>query len=162
MAQNLAQKKSTFRRVGNTNVPHKPPSKSRNWCFTLNNPTYIEDDTIQCEKFERTCKIFCYQLEIGENGTEHFQGTIGYTNAICFNTMKRLLPRAHWEPCHNLKRALAYCSKFNTRKKDTIPRTFNYEVFNDGKPLTQGDVHDYVAQQMIAFLRAENIQIAGL
>jgi len=147
MAQIMAQKKATFGGIGNTNVPRAPLLKARNWCFTLNNYTLDDIGTILCENRHENLKVYCFQEEIGESGTPHLQGTIGYKNAIHFNSVRKLLPRAHWEKCKSLKSALAYCSKFESRKKDTIPYTFRYTVFNDGKPLTDWDICEELYRQ---------------
>ncbi len=100
----------------NTNkVPKSTPSKCRNWCFTLNNYTENEISTIIREKDNSRCNKYCFQEEKGDNGTPHLQGTLAYKHAISFNTVKKLLPKAHWEKARSLNRALAYCCKKDTR-----------------------------------------------
>ena len=136
MTQNLAQNKSTFRGVGNTNVPHYPPQKTRNWFFTLNNYTKKDIGTIFDEKLKLNLKQFCFQEEIGKNGTPHLQGVLAYSNAISFSSRKKLLPRANWSPCKNLKRALAYCCKEDTRNGKTW--TYNYEI-----PMTDKEFEEW-------------------
>lgn len=53
-------------------------TQARNWCFTINNPTAfldslaVEDDVLYA----------VWQLESGQNGTEHFQGYIMFTRPL--------------------------------------------------------------------------------
>ncbi len=126
MAQKLAQNKSTFQGKGNTYVPHLSPSKTRNWFFTLNNYTKKDIGTIFDEQLKMNLKQYCFQEEIGENGTPHLQGVIAYNNAVHFSSMKKLLPRANWQSCKNLKKSLAYCCKEDTRSDKTW--VFNYKI----------------------------------
>lgn len=46
--------------------------RSRYFCFTLNNPTHDIDDAL-LEQFG--CTYVVFQLERGESGTYHYQGT---------------------------------------------------------------------------------------
>lgn len=137
MEQKLEQKNSTFIQESNTKVANTPPSKGRNWCFTLNNHITKDIDTILRLKLITECKQFCFQEEKGKNGTPHLQGVIAWKNAVSFNTVRKLLPRAHWEKAYNLKKALAYCCKADTRYGMIC--THNYTIFNDGRPLTRAD-----------------------
>ncbi len=109
--------------VCNTIIPLK---RNRNWCFTLNNYTKSDIAQLHKEKHDLSLKKFCFQEEKGENGIPHLQGVIAYSNAKSFSSMKKLLPKAHWEKCRNLKAALAYCSKDETRFGETF--TYNYTV----------------------------------
>ncbi len=158
----MEQKKRTFRK-GNTSNVRKDEndvlSKTRNWCFTLNNYTKKDIDTIYDEKLKLNLKQFCFQEEKGENETPHLQGTLAYKNAISFNTMKKLLPTAHWERCKNLKKSLTYCSKAETRIGKTY--THNYTIFNEGRELTYEDVNKYVMEQHLADALEHNV-LSGL
>lgn len=85
-------------------------SRSRNYCFTLNNYTDLEvADLARAE-----CKWLGYGKEVGENLTPHLQGL------VCFATMKSLaqvkkLPgfaRAHLEKMRgSFEQAKTYCAK---------------------------------------------------
>ncbi len=111
---------------GNTKLP---PKRNRNWCFTLNN--YKENDITQLhvEKENVSCKQFCFQEEKGENNIPHLQGVISYKEGKTFNVMKKLLPKAHWEICRNLKASLSYCSKERTRVGNIY--TYHYTVVKE-------------------------------
>jgi len=85
-------------------------SKSRGWTFTLNNYTTEDIDhikTLECE--------YLFQEETGESGTKHLQGMLYYKNAVAFNSVRNLLPRAHIEKMKNKIASIKYCSKEDTR-----------------------------------------------
>lgn len=83
------------------------------WCFTINNPTTLLDvgeDTL--------VRYAIYQLEIGESGTEHFQGYIEFKRSCKLGRVKRALDdnTAHCEPRKGSQlEAIAYASKADTR-----------------------------------------------
>ena len=95
-----------------------PPTKSRAYCFTLNNPT--EEDLIS---YHTSLQIWneiyhVIGLEIGEQSqTPHLQGYVYFKNPISFSSMKKKLLTAHIEsakasPADNLR----YCAKENYAK----------------------------------------------
>lgn len=88
--------------------------KSRNWCFTLNNPTE-EERSILLPNLPPGAKFVKFQLEKGDSGTPHYQGLIIMKNACRLSSMKSLLTRAHWEPMKSLKGSLAYVEKMDSR-----------------------------------------------
>lgn len=96
---------------GNT-ITSSINSKSRKWCFTLNNWTIDEFDTMT-QTFVSKGWSFIMGKEIGvKNKVPHIQGYVDHKNAIRFDTLKKLMPRA------NLRSALGsrkdnykYCSK---------------------------------------------------
>ena len=85
------------------------PTRTRGWCFTLNNYTteeLINLDNIQCQY------IICGK-EVGKQGTPHIQGYIHYDHAVRFAQVKKALgPRAHIEARKKtLAEAIEYCKK---------------------------------------------------
>jgi len=92
--------------------------QSQFWVFTINNP---EDDDIL--RFPRNkYQFLIYQYEIGENGTEHIQGYVIMNSNVRFSTMKKMVPRAHFEArLGTHEQAVNYCSKLETRKENTEP-----------------------------------------
>lgn len=97
--------------------------KSRGWCFTLNNPFdhgVIPGDFITLlDNFIRKGKIvyWIFQYEIGEQGTEHYQGYLHTKRAVpkqyLINKISNVASfrPAKGSPKHNK----AYCSKLDTR-----------------------------------------------
>lgn len=89
--------------------------KGRNWMFTVNNPESNElpERWKECSEWIRWIK---WQLEKGENGTEHLQGYLVAKNAVRFGTLKKLCAQAHWEPRYgNHNQAKDYVGKEDTR-----------------------------------------------
>jgi len=82
---------------------------SRAWVFTLNNPT-------EELKFGPEVKFATWQLEQGENGTNHYQGYIIMAKPTRLTGMKKVLPRAHLEIRRGThEEAAAYANKADTR-----------------------------------------------
>lgn len=83
-------------------------SRSRGWCFTLNNPTATCTDVLN----ELECRYLVYGREVGESGTEHLQGYVEFANAKPLGGVKKVLERAHWE-CRKgtPEEASQYCKK---------------------------------------------------
>ncbi len=100
--------------VGNT----RPPSRSRNWVFTLNNYTSNDINMICTNDYK-----YVFQKEIGEKGVKHLQGALFYENGRSFAAMKKDFPRMHIEICKKKDRAILYCTKLDTREYGTFPYT---------------------------------------
>lgn len=91
---------------GNTKL-----QRARKWCFTLNN--YTDQDLSQLsQQFETTCKFYIIGKEVGENGTPHLQGYFEREHQVRFDTLKKIIPKAHLEIAKgNRKQNIEYCSK---------------------------------------------------
>lgn len=82
--------------------------KSKNWCFTLNNPAPDYHDLDLLKGYDY-CII---GEEVGEDGTPHYQGFVQMPTRKELTAMKRLLPRAHLEPMEaTSEEARDYCKK---------------------------------------------------
>lgn len=83
-------------------------SKARGYCFTLNN--YTEDDYNSI-----ICIASVYLIvgkEVGESGTPHLQGFIYFENPRAFSAVKKMIPKAHIEPMKGTAmQASEYCKK---------------------------------------------------
>lgn len=102
-------------------------SRSRSWCFTVNN--YTEQDRDQLRAL--SCQYLVFGYERGEEGTPHLQGYVHFKSAKTMSAVKKLLPRAHLEERRaTVDRAVEYC------KKDG-----DYEEFGD-KPMSQKEKGD--------------------
>lgn len=110
--------------LGNT----RPVSKGRKWCITMNNYTTDEYDNMEMH-FKKKCWIYIIGKEVGTNGTAHLQVYVETKNAIHFNSLKKLFPRAHIEKAKgNKEQNRKYCSK----DSDFIT---NIEIPKEPKPL---------------------------
>lgn len=90
-------------------------TRARGWCFTINNPTEVPN-------VYGKCKYCIYQLEKGDNDTEHYQGYIEFQNQRRFSTVKKLLGKnAHIERRQGTRdQARDYCMKSQTKIGETI------------------------------------------
>lgn len=72
-------------------------------------------------------------MEVGKEGTPHYQGFLKTPNKPAFSTVKKALPRAHIEPARMPKKLENYVHKEETRvalvdgKKSEIPTLFAYQ-----------------------------------
>lgn len=90
-------------------------TRARHWFFTENNP---EGDLVALFEFYVADGLIDYatfQLEVGEDGTEHHQGYVNFKKQTLFSTVKKILPRAHWQLCLDPIAARAYCQKSDSR-----------------------------------------------
>lgn len=86
-------------------------SRSRGWCFTINNPTI--EDSINVDNLKSHVVYYCYGTERGsETNTLHFQGFVYFKHGVTMRRVKLLLPRAHLELQRGtVKQAVEYCKK---------------------------------------------------
>ncbi len=108
---------TTEKQVGNTKYTYKRVrNRARSWFFTLNNYTPLCMDNLAQAFQQYGSEKYIFQEEIGENKTPHLQGIVSFgKRTIEFSTMKKISDKAHWEKCQNLKAAIKYCSKKETR-----------------------------------------------
>jgi len=99
---------------GNTKTSTPPPAssdKSRGWCWTLNN--YTEEEY---ESMKQWCATVPQQYvigkECGKQGTPHLQGYVYKKETLRFSALKKVCERAHWEKAKgNPKQNYEYCTK---------------------------------------------------
>lgn len=83
-------------------------TRSRNWCFTLNN--YTDDEYVLIKNIE--CKYIVIGKEVGESGTPHLQGYVHFAHAKAFTAVQKLIKRAHLEVMRGTAlEASTYCKK---------------------------------------------------
>jgi len=83
-------------------------SRSRCWCFTINNYKKNLKDLDKCKDWQ----YMIVGHEVGEEGTPHLQGFVIFNKRIMFNTVKKYLPKAHIEVMQgNSLQASDYCKK---------------------------------------------------
>lgn len=84
---------------------------ARFWCFTLNNPDGLLDVTLE-EWLDNGLRYAVYQHEVGESGTEHFQGYLELDRGQRLSYVAARLPGAHLEQRRGTQeQAIAYCKK---------------------------------------------------
>lgn len=108
-----------------------PPERNqgRRWCFTLNNPP--ADFALATWANLRGA---VWQIERGEQGTEHVQGYCEFDSPKRLGAVRQLCPRAHWELARGTSQQnQAYCSKEEGRVAGP---------FTHGKLTTQGARRD--------------------
>jgi hypothetical protein len=84
-------------------------SRSRNWCFTLNN--YSEEELNNVEHVE--CRYAVVGQEIApDTGTHHLQGYICFKSDKTLAGVTKLIPRAHFEVAKgDIDANFTYCTK---------------------------------------------------
>lgn len=83
-------------------------SRSRGWCFTLNNFSEAERDEILAIE----CQYLIVGRERGAEGTPHLQGFVQFENKKSLSQVKALNQRAHWEETKgSIDQNITYCSK---------------------------------------------------
>lgn len=89
----------------------KKRPQSKYWCFTLCNPvTYEEPQSL------RNYEYLVYQVEVGDEGTEHLQGYVCFKNRTKLSSIKKIMPTAHLEMRGGThEKAKGYCMKEDTR-----------------------------------------------
>ena len=84
-------------------------------------------------------KYCIFQLERGENGTEHFQGALIFSIGKRFKNVKRYLPTAHLEKARGSNSQMRdYCSKEDTR----VEGPFELGEFAEERDRT--DIKDFI------------------
>lgn len=95
---------------------------ARRWCFTLNNPTPEERDTLRQIGENITnlpwLEYLVYGFEVGEQGTPHLQGFLILSARMRFTTINNHIwgqtnnQRIHWEVTRGTpQQAADYCKK---------------------------------------------------
>lgn len=106
-------------------------TRTRYWCWTLNNYTQEECDHIRNLQHHDNVRYITYGIEVGEGGTPHLQGFIYLFRHQKFPYLKNLLgQRVHLEAMRGQPgEAISYCHKqgeyweHGERPADQTPRT---------------------------------------
>jgi hypothetical protein len=135
---------------GNTKplFPKKQDGASKKWCFTLNNYSVEEKNSIS-----KLCldNIGIIGDEVGDEGTPHLQGYIKFNKAIRLTALKKINNRIHWEKSKGTdKENFLYCSKDNNFIQniydDDVLTCPKHEIFNKlleviEKPVNKRHIH---------------------
>lgn len=119
--------KLTRNSIGSTPDQDKPQGKLRNCCFTWNNP----DDLARIEAKLRAWRgvtYMVYGLEKSKEGTPHLQGYCEFKGQKEWDTVKKMMEGAHFEPRHGTAEGAAkYCKKGEQSHE-------NYDLEGDASP----------------------------
>jgi len=99
-------------------------AKSRNWCFTINNPT----DEFE---FPSNVKMLIANREIGSSGTPHHQGYAEFNTSVALSHLRNWNGRGHYEIRKgNQSQAVIYCLKdfIGEDGKPTFPYNVSLEA----------------------------------
>ena len=126
-----------------SNQPNKP---ARNYCFTLNNPS----DELRANPATLitadipSVRYAIWQLELGEEGTPHFQGYLELERPQRYSALSSStnLKGAHFEArCGSREQAREYCRKEETRSSGP----WEYGVWSDKSQGKRSDLEGVVA-----------------
>jgi len=108
--------------------PAAKPIKARDWCFTVNNYSTQEVETIKAWETTQSMKYLVFGFERApETDTPHLQGYVYWNNARSFTALKELCPRAHWTRARgDSLQNREYCLK--TRPQDAAPNAEWHEA----------------------------------
>lgn len=95
---------------GNTKPPRKRCTPSKRWCFTLNNYSDQEMETLELSFKSAKCE-YVIGREVGEEGTPHLQGYI--ESPVKIRPVEKFkTERVHWEKCKGTREEnVVYCTK---------------------------------------------------
>lgn len=86
--------------------------QSRNWVFTLNNPTQADEEALKTHLAVGAFAYLAYQKEVGDSNTPHLQGYVQLPRKGRLGGLKTLIPRAHLQiRAGTHDQAVHYCSK---------------------------------------------------
>ena len=87
-------------------------AQTRAWVFTLNNPDRGTSIPPSEDPLTWGTQYVIFQLERGESGTPHLQGYCLFPTNRRLAALRRLAPKAHWEPRRGShEQARDYCRK---------------------------------------------------
>jgi len=80
-------------------------AKSRNWCFTINNP----DDSFD---YPSNLKMLIANRETASSGTQHYQGYAEFNTSVALSHLRNWNSRGHYEIRKGTQsQAIIYCVK---------------------------------------------------
>lgn len=103
------------------NNPKEPNFQQVHYVFTLNNYTEEEIQKLIIW-FDKLCVRYCFQEEIGEQGTPHLQGYFNYKEKQYYKPLMKYMDMRIWirqslDTTKNKRKAIEYASAFWKRKE---------------------------------------------
>lgn len=71
-------------------------SRSRGWCFTVNNYSAEEYEELK-DKLSHLSSYFIIAKEVGKEGTPHLQGYVLFKNQLRLSSLRKINGRGHYE-----------------------------------------------------------------
>ena len=130
---------------GNTSIKlarkkKKTVNPAKNWRFTFNNYTQKELKDILIILDSAICSRYVINEETGENsGIEHLQGYVEFKKKI--RPKNILIDKVHWDICSYPKKAIAYCSKAETRTGKIYSKNIKFK--KEIKTLCENQLFDW-------------------
>lgn len=127
-------------------------SKSKYWCFTVNNYTPEEEASLKEAVANKSATYVIIGREVGDTGTSHLQGYLELKSRTRLNSVKSVagLRRAHLEPRKGTQsQAIDYCKKDN-----------HFDEFGSPKVNVQGARNDLAAIQTLLDNGTTSIEVA--
>lgn len=84
-------------------------SKSRHWCFTINNPT--EETERHLSTLKNTVEYLIYGREVGEQGTPHLQGYACFPSRRSLRQVTDYFTGGHCSIARHIGKSITYCKK---------------------------------------------------
>lgn len=84
-------------------------SKSKNWCFTINN--YTEETVERLLSLQSIAAYLIFGREVGEQGTPHLQGFVSFPSRKGLQTVSGYLGGAHCSIAKYISASIKYCKK---------------------------------------------------
>ncbi len=117
ISRNLSRRNTNIESGVKSKVALEKQSRSRIWCFTINNPDEKDESHLSQQNFLGFVKCLVWQIEEGKNNTPHIQGVVQFKNQMTFGNVKKKFPSAHLEVCRNFPASKLYCQKKEGRIK---------------------------------------------
>ncbi len=136
-------------------IRRTPSTRSKHWCYTLNNPT--DDDSSPNDDI---MEYHVCGMETGEDGTDHYQGYICFKNRMRMTQVKKMMPRAHLEVMRGTpQEASDYCKKDGEfLETGILPKTCGQAVkakWDKAYDLAkQGDMEEIPKDMLIRYYHA--------
>lgn len=104
-------------------------SRSKNWCFTLNN--YTGTDVERLMGLGSSVDYLIFGREVGESGTPHLQGFVSFPSRKRLTQVISLLGQCHCSVARFIQQSIEYCKKEGDVEEIGTPPTTTTGQRND-------------------------------
>lgn len=123
-------------------------ARSDRWVFTINNP-----DNFRPQFIDATMDYLVWEIERGEQGTEHVQGYVRFKTRKHLEAAQRLIsPRAHMELARgNEQQCRDYCLKDSATAEHLEAGIFDPQRGRQGRRTDLEAIHALITNGMYSF-----------